>query len=561
MQIRNKHKIFLLILLAGVSAGAFLYLRSHVFSNMGLSINKKIQSLNLSGFNVRYDSLSVDWRGNTIEIFGLLLEKNAYDTTCIYPEFISVGKVRAEGMRLFPLIFHNVLDFSALYLETPRIVLRENSLLKLDSAAQRENEFTLKTDMVHIHDAEFEFTDSVTCKPVTGISGNASLRALEMEFRADRPFRYTAETLVLDSSVVTLPLAFYTLTIDLATVDFTGKTLTVDSIHIKPDFGKLEFGRKKGYETDRFEGIIPFIRVNDFTLSSDDSTSRLSATMAEVQFYLKIFRDKRLPFKKVAKLLPVEMLQSLPYALVIDSLKIIRSYVQYEEFPEEAADAGGIFFDDLYAVFSNVDNREKDGDLRLEARSSLMGQGAIALSAIFPLTADKRSSVKGSLQDFPLPKLNPMLTPSTNIEVESGQMKKLSFAFSYNATQSDGEIELNYEDLKLITYKEEGKKTNEKDGPQKDNFKTFIINTFIFRKNMDESVPEEKRKGTVSFVRDNNRSIFNFWSKSLLSGIKSAYNLDKAAEKKSERDLKREERLVRRQEKKSRKADKKRDRG
>jgi hypothetical protein len=58
-------------------------------------------------------------------------------------------------------------------------------------------------------------------------------------------------------------------------------------------------------------------------------------------------------------------------------------------------------------------------------------------------------------------------------------------------------------------------------------FKTFIVNNFIVRKDMDATVPQEKRTGKISFDRDQNKSIFNFWAKSMFSGIKSAYNLDR----------------------------------
>lgn len=559
MTSKSKHRALLVILLISISAAGFLWMRSYVFSRIGLAINEKVQSLKLSGFNVRYDSLAVDWRNNVVEIHGLLLDKNPYDTTCLYPEFISAEKLRVEGIRLFPLIFRRILDFENLYLYAPRMMMRRNSLLTLDSAAKRDNEFTLKSDFVSIQGANFEYTDSLDCGLITSVRSNLQLVGLEMEFRIDRPFAYAAESLSMDSARIRLPRAFYTFEIQHVSMDFGKDQLAMDSISVIPDFGKVEFGRQRGYETDRFDGVIPFIRLSDFTFSFADTT-RVAAAMAEVQFYVKIFRDKRLPFKKVFKPLPIDALQDLPFGLAIDSLKITKSYVQYEEFPEESADPGGIFFDDIYALITNVNNGDTSGEVQLSAQASLMGQGNIALAVTFPLSRNKRSFLKGSLKDFPMEKINAMLTPSTNIKVESGQMKELSFSFRFNATRSDGEIELNYKDLKLISYKEEDKEAKD-EGLQKDNLKTFIMNTFVFRKNMGEDVPEEKRTGTVMYARDENRSIFNFWVKSLLSGLKSAYNLDKTAEKKSEREAKKEERLARKLERKQKKAEKKKERG
>ncbi|HET9487486.1 MAG TPA: DUF748 domain-containing protein, partial [Chryseosolibacter sp.] len=350
---------------------------------------------------------------------------------------------------------------------------------------------------------------------------------------------------------------FYTFTIQQTRLDLVKETLGVDSVNVIADLGKLEFGRKRGYEVDRFEGSIPFLKVKNFTLSFPDA--KVKAGVAEAQFYLKIFRDKRLPFKKSMKPLPIDAIRALPFELEIDSLKIIKSYVQYEEFGEEAPDPGGLYFDDLYAVLSNISSTATNGNMQLIADAELMGQGDLSMAVTFPLVRNKRSTLVGSLQDFEMSRINPMIKPAANIEVESGKMKKLSFNFTFNSVRSDGEIELNYEDLKLISYKDEDKDND--DELDKDNLKSFMMNTFVFRKNMDEGVPEEKRTGTVMFLRDENRSVLNFWVKSLLSGIKSAYKLDKAVEKEEQRELKKEERLSRRLERKLKKSEKKKDRG
>lgn len=557
---KKTHKAILIIVVLCLAIGGFVWLRSYVFSNMGLSLQKKIQALELSGFKVTYDSLSIDWRKNIIQVHGLLLEKNAYDTACVYPEFIAVAHVRAEGISLFPLVFSNVLDFEVLHLDTPRAIIRQNSLLKLDSAAQRENEFTLKVEKVFFRSADVQYTDSVACGLITGIGSNLTIEGLALEFFADRPLKYTVETVTLDSTEVTLPRSFYTYRIRQAKIDVRNEKLAIDSIRIIPAYGTLEFGRRRGYEIDRFDGLIPFIKADNFVISFEDSL-RVKVGLAEVQFYLKLFRDKRLPFRKVRKSLPVDAIRDLSFGLEIDSLKVTRSFVQYDEFPEEASDAGGLFFDNLYAVITNITNTSQKGITHLAAQAALMGNGTISVSVDFPLDKDKKSSLTGSLTNFPMSRINPMLGPSTNIKVESGTMKKMSFNFTFNAVRSDGEIELNYENLKLISFKEEDKKKKKGKAPEKDNLKTFIMNTFIFRKNMDENVPEEKRTGTVMYLRDENRSIFNFWAKSLLSGLKSAYNLDKVAEKKSQREQRKEERLARRLERKMKKEEKKKDRG
>ena len=553
----NRWIISLLAVIA-IAVAAFIWVRSYVFDKLDVSIQKRLTSLKVSGFNVRYDSLSVDWWDNVIKVQNLVMEKNAYDTTCTYPEFISASLVRAEGVRLLQLIFNNTLSVESIYLDAPRIVLRENSLLELDSVSEQQNEFTLLADHLHMRQGNLTYIDSGACKVVAEVNTDLSLAGMMLDFHVDGRLKYQAEILTMDGAEIQMPQDFYTFHVEQVKMNFLQRALAVDSIRIIPGYSKVAFGRKHGFEIDRFEGLIPHFKASNFSFSFDD-TAMVKANTAEIQFYLKIFRDKRLRFVVTKKLLPVSQLRDLPFTLVIDTLRVTKSYVQYEEIAEGTDEPGRVFFDNLYAQFANVNNTSAQGEMKLTARSNLLGHGAVSLFATFPFGENKRSSLAGALEDFNLPEINPMLTPTTRMMVESGKMKRLSFEFTFSAVRADGEIDMNYEDLKLVTFKDEEKTKGEE--LEKDNFKTFIMNTFVFRKNMDEDDPEDKRTGTIVYIRDDSRSIFNFWLKAVLSGIKSAYNIDKVEAKKSEREIRKEQRLSKREARKLKRAEKKKERG
>lgn len=552
----NRRGIILLFLLPAVGVAAFFGIRSFIFSEINSAIDEKLHALESSGFKVHYESLSLNWRTNVIEINQLLLEKESGDTSCANPEFISLGKIRAEGFRLIPIIFQDILSFDNLYLEGLKVVMYESSQLKPDTSSQREKDFTLNIERSFIKSIDFTYADSLTCQKIAELKSDMTINGLVLELKTDRTFEYQITSVLLDSTELAFPKAMYTFAIKQARMDFMREVLRIDSMRVIPAAGKIEFARKKGFEIDRYDAVIPFFEANNVAFSFRDS--KITAGMAEIQFYLKVFRDKRQPFIKKKKLLPVEQLRELPFTLTVDSLKVRKSYASYEEFAEGSSEAGSVYFDNLYASLYNIDNRGKTGSTKLRAKATLFGKGNIDLFVNFPLETNKRSTIAGSVANFSLPEINSMLTPTTNIKVESGQMEKLSFSFSFNEIRSQGEIELNYHDLKLVIFKED---EDNKDDREKDNLKTFIMNTFIFRTNMDKDLPEEKRTGKVDYVRDNSRSIFNFWIKSVVSGIKSAYDLDKAEARKLEKDDKKEERLSRREARKQRRADKRKDRG
>lgn len=537
MRTRTK-RIWAVVAILGIGVAVLITARSYIFDRLKETLHEKVRSLNKTDLNIRYDSVYIDWRRNLILIDKLVVEKDAYDTTCAYPEFISVEKVRIEGFGLLSYLFRKKLSFDGVSLMRPHIVMRQASRLLQDSSRGKGNGFKLAIDAVHLYDAHFEYTDSAACKTVTDVKATLHALSLAVDAKPGKPPKFSLQAVQLDSTTIELPDEFYTLRVKALAADLKKGTLRLDTLKVTPHHPKLAFGRKKGYETDRFEGVVPFLNMSGLKLRYVD-TFAITAKSANVQAFLKIFRDKRLPDKKKVTQLPLQQLRKLPFGLGIDSLKMVKSYVSYEEFQAEAGVPITVFFDDITATILHLNNDRSmaHGETILKAKASFMGKGGLEMITVLPWQAEKNCTLEGNLKNFNLAHINPLLEPLANMKVESGIMKRLHFKYAYNSTRSDGEVSLNYENLKVISYKDDEKldkdkkrKRNKNKDPEdlkKDNLKSFIINAFVIRKNMNESVPEEKRTGTILFYRDTSKSHFNYWWKSVFSGIKSAYNLDK----------------------------------
>lgn len=528
----------------GIGVAVLIVARSYIFDRLKETLHEKVRSLNKTDLNIRYDSIYIDWRRNLILVDKLVVEKDAYDTTCAYPEFISVEKVRIEGFSILSFLFRKKLSFENVSLMKPHIVMRQASRLLQDSSGGndssrgKENGFRLAIDAVHLYGAHFEYTDSAACKPVTDVKSTLHGLYLAFDAQPGKPPKYSLQAVQLDSTTVELPDEFYTLRVKALAADLKKGTLRLDTLSVTPHHPKLAFGRKKGFETDRVEGVVPFLNLSGLKLRYVD-TFAIEAKSVSVQTFLKIFRDKRLPDKKKTKLLPLQQLRKLPFGISIDSLRMVKSYISYEEFQIEAGVPITVFFDDITATLLHINNDPSmaQGETILKAKCAFMGKGSVELVTVMPWQAEKNCTVEGNVKNFNLQNINPLLEPLANMKIESGIMKRLHFKYAYNSTRADGEVALNYENLKVISYKDDEKlekdkkrKRNRNKDPEdlkKDNLKSFIINAFVIRKNMDESVPEEKRTGAILFYRDTSKSLFNYWWKSVYSGIKAAYNLDK----------------------------------
>jgi hypothetical protein len=531
-------------------------LRSYIFHRVENALTQKLQSLNNNGLKITYDSVYVDWLKNVITIDNLAIQKTDQDTTCKYPEVISAQQIRIDGFGLLSLMFKRKISIESVSIVNPYFVIRKHSALLQGSGD--DNKLDLSIGALKLSSVQVELTDSISCNLLAGITTNLDIESLSIKASPGETPKMEMEIFRVDSTRVTLPKSLYTLTAQSASINFSEGKAHVDTVKIVPQYDKNEFAKTRGQQTDRIEGVIPFINLSEFSFHEPDSFS-LNIKHADIQFYLKIYRDKhirRIPHKRS---LPIEQLNNLAFGLGIDTLKVIKSYIEYEELPATSSASGQISFDNIAATIINIDNGQtlKHSEMVMHARADFMGRGSLNVTTTFPRNSKENYYTQGSLRNFNMSQLNSVLEPLAKLKVESGTLHQLNFNFAYNDLRSDGELKLDYNDLKLVALKDNSgpppsdknekrqrRKKNKKDqadDPQ-DNLKTFVINTFVVKKDLDKNVSEEKRTGTILFYRDTSRSIFNYWWKSLQSGIKSAYGLNNATERKDNRENKKKDR-------------------
>jgi hypothetical protein len=311
---------------------------------------------------------------------------------------------------------------------------------------------------------------------------------------------------------------FYQIRIGTVFFASSEEKLRVDSLTLIPKYPKYKFSRVAGKQIDRVNSFIPSIEITglkyDHLRDSVFMTSKIEIISPEVYS----FRDKRMTFKETKnKPLPIAALRRFNMDVEIDTIKITDAKITYEEFPPDGFKSGKVVFEDLQAVMVNVSNKVYENKPRyatLDASAKIMGKGLIQAAFQLPLDEDKPYHAKGKINQLALHHLNPALENLAFIRIESGRLNNLDFDFTYNDRSSKGALTINYQDLKLTGLKKER-------SPDESDFKTFLINTIV-KNDKDKDVPLEKRTGAIEFERDRKRQIFNFWWKSLLSGIKAS---------------------------------------
>lgn len=543
MHVKGK-KFFTIIAIVVIIITAIVMIgRFFILHKIQSKLEDQLHALRDSGYIIRYDSISIDTKKNSVAVYRLSIKRDLDSALCSTTDFFSAKYIQADGLHLLPLILKKRLSFDNIKIDSPRMVLYENFFKSRQTEKKDRREFSIAVDHIKMPHINFSYFDSTSCNPNTTYTSNVAIEDLILSFYKDRQPYYNLSSFVADSISIHLPKQFYTINVNETRLNLELGIFDLDTLRIIPHKSKLAFGREMDKETDRFEGVIPYINLYGLSIYHEDSIA-ITAQKMTTQVFLKAFRDKRLPFRNPYKPLPIEALYNLPIGLMIDSVIVNKSYVEYEEFADDADSAGHIFFDDIYATIKNINNTEADrkGNITMIAASSFMGQGELKVNTVLPLNPAKQCKVKGSLQNMDFAKLNQMIEPQIKIRAEAGRLNKMDFEFTYDDDQSNGKLEMEYHGLKLVTFREEEQveKINRRKNRRKKNgdseesdervmkapLKTFVLNVII-RKNMDDNIAEDKRTGEIGFVRDKRRSIFNYWAKSMFSGIKSAYNLDK----------------------------------
>lgn len=534
-----KRKKILLIFAAGVLVLGVLafvgYTRLPAFLQQKARI--AVTDLKQQGIDIHYDSLHIDLAGMNVAVDSFELNVPAQHLR------LRSSRIEISSIKLLPLLFRKRLHIARAHIDHPILLLTKPATedsAKVDKAAtkkQKTSSFVLEIDSLHIPGLTVVQTDTVQHDT---LSVSLHFAAAAVTFDKRLPQAFDVGGIRLDSTRIVT--ALYTFGIHQLTINKTLQQLEADTITIKPRYSKRAFARRMGQEVDRFEGLIPYLSLRNFQVGMGDSTF-FTADRLETSTTLRIYRNKHYPFpNKTYTPLPIDALKRIPFYLRIDTLHLAKSFISYEEVGEKADSSGTVFFDDLNATLTHITQDSTAEAPVLIAAANFMGKGKLAIQCTFSRTK-KPAFLKGTLLAFPLPSLNDILQPQAKIKIESGVMTRLAFQFRFNDIRSDGSVDLSYHDLKVAGLRKPKKKDRkkdrdkDKDGTLKNEFLSFALNTFI-QDDAGKLFTGEKKTGTVLFYRDRKKAIFNFWWKSLFSGIKSSFNIenDKARGKKRNKE-------------------------
>lgn len=296
------------------------------------------------------------------------------------------------------------------------------------------------------------------------------------------------------------------------------KKLTIENLRSSPSLNKDEFMELMDTESDWINGSVDQVTITDFDIRDVLFGNKIAAEKINLKaMSLYIYRDKRLPDPVEYKPLPHSLITRSPFIIEIDSIQVESDRITYVEKNDRSEYLGRLFFSNVAGLITHV---YSEGEMiRNSPRMTLKASGDIMNAGFFNTTVrfvtidtSGAFTMKGEIGNMDLTKLNPILENSAQVSVNSGNMRRIEFAYEANNQYALGEMKFYYDDLKISVFN--------KDNLPKGlgaSFKTFFANTFIVNKKNPHFL--FVREGDIFFERLEERSIINYWARALLSGV------------------------------------------
>jgi len=438
---------------------------------------------------------------------------------------IVIGELEIKGFHIRPFLFHGKREFNRITITDARITIITDPAGKPKSkspgsAAKGKAIAIGKLELIH---TRFVIGKTSTKNPDSLFSTN-----LNMEIRgintgkSDGTFHYKNTSferirMNLEKGQYILSDQPYRFRYDQLSYDSENQKIAVNRLKLVSNDPKYEIGRKEGVETDWLNLVFNTLELKGIRLNSLLNDKVFIATEGRIKkFTVDAFRDKRLPTpEKPDTKLPMETINTLPFAFHCDSFLIDQAGISYAERVENSEKAGEVHFSRLKVRIKNISNIDSliNGPTTMHASAYIMDGAKLNADFTFPNKKYPVAyQVKGHMGSMPFTSFNPIAQYNTGIFIEEGHIDRIDFDFDYTDDQATGNLLFEYQDLKVSFL--------DQDDGSKEKLKSFLVNSLILTKqNQGEKV--FSRQGKISFDRDKKKSVFNYWWKAIFSGIKN----------------------------------------
>jgi len=302
--------------------------------------------------------------------------------------------------------------------------------------------------------------------------------------------------------------------------------ITLNAAHFRPVYSPEKFAELKETQANHIDIFLDSIRLNSMRWQGDSMFSANTVFTNNIE--LKVTKDKNYPLPD-DRFVPVliEVLKNSKISIDVRKCIVENMNLSYFEIPDGTQETGEVTITNIQGAILNITNRkdsiDKYGrDLVIKASGNLYDEGKLTADIRYDLTSNYGYfKVAGSLEPMDIGPINHYMSKTTPVEITSGKVDELYFTYSGGNKAVSGEMQFKYSDLKI----EFNKILNEEE--KGDKTLSWLANIALSQQNPRKN--GRFRVGEIKFNRDTRKSMFSYWSNSLVSGFQSTVGVKKAS--------------------------------
>ena len=294
-------------------------------------------------------------------------------------------------------------------------------------------------------------------------------------------------------------------------IAYNGETkhINISTVKFSPDANTETYFKQKGWQASYTSIETGNINISGIRLKEDSIFNASKLIVDEPMLFT--MRDKRYPLKHgIEKPMLAKMINDLKVPINIDSVLINNGTIAVHEITEKTHKEAFIPLKEINAVATHVRNRNNKNDsLNLFATLKLYNTKAQYFHYA-EAYGDSLSAFSLQLRVSPImfPELSPITMSFANANVVNGKADTLYADWVGNKYAAAGRMNFIYDGLKI-------KLMSKKDSSRT----TFFGRMFSFLANDIAIHKKNDKPALIFFVRDREKSVFNYWIKTKLNGV------------------------------------------
>jgi hypothetical protein len=318
----------------------------------------------------------------------------------------------------------------------------------------------------------------------------------------------------------------YEFSVDSLIYNSSKHNILLKKIKVDPLLKKEEYPRQTGFQTDFVKAETDFIEIKGLDEKLWLKEKIIDAEVLKVgKSDLAIFRNKRYPFNHSQRPpWPQDLIKEIQQPFIFDSVVLVPSTIEYSELMDISDKPGVLKFSHLSLTTNSLSNINLNPNFTINASAEIFNHTPLTAKFNFDLTDPNYThTLKGSLGKMDMIQMNPMVEKSAPISIESGQLNRFDFDLKLNGQSAKGELFLGYDNFSIsildLGYK----------GTKKSKLASFWANKLVL--NSKNPKGDKFLPVSISYDKDIERSIINYWWKSIFTGSKETLGIKNADSK------------------------------